>query len=489
MNVLDTPTTLHLPPLRVSRAMAAGSDAPVVSSDREHRVADVATLVFFFLFYVNGAVILSKFHGVPPTLAWSFTALLAIPLAHHVLAERQPLAITPVLPLVLAFLAALFFSALISGEPGITKQALGPYLTEGLFLFLLVSNAVRSPRTLTRVVWVLLLAGSVLGAFSIFQELTHSYANEIGGFAQVDRLDQGGGFNVASDNLGPKELRPRLGGPLGSENRYAQILAVLLPLALLRVWREPLIRNRLLAGGAGILILGGLLLTFSRGAAVALTLVLIAMALFRAIRLRHLLAIVVAAAVVVVVAVPDYVIRLDSLQGITSLSSDQPSTGADNALRGRQTENLAAFYTFVDHPIAGVGPGVYFREYSRQNANELGLRYLDSERRAHSLYLELLADAGLLGLSLFLALLGTTLVCLHRAARYWRGRRPEYELLALSFFYSLLAYMGTALFLHLSYQRYFWVLVALSSSVIWALRREARREEAKADLRRAKPAP
>ena len=485
MSVVNTPTTLHLP-RRASPVRPAGSEAPVLSAHHEHRAADLATLVFFFFFYVNGAVILSKFHGVPPALAWSFTALLAIPLARHVLAERQPLAITPVLPLVLAFIAALFFSALISGEPGITRQALGPYLTEGLFLFLLVSNAVRSPRTLTRVVWVLLLAGSVLGACSIFQELTHSYANEIGGLAQVDRLDQGGGFNVASDSATAKELRPRLGGPFGSENRYAQILAVLLPLALIRVWREPSIRSRLLAGGAGVLILGGLLLTFSRGAAIALTLVLVAMACFRAIRLRQLFAIVIAAAAVVVVAVPDYVTRLDSLQGITSLS-DESSTTADSALRGRQTENLAALYTFVDHPIAGVGPGVYFREYSRQNANELGLRYLDSERRAHSLYLELLADAGLIGLLLFLALLGTTLVCLHRAARYWRGRRAEYELLALSFFFSLLAYMGTALFLHLSYQRYFWVLIALSSSVIWALRREAQREEAEAVLPRGEP--
>jgi hypothetical protein len=32
------------------------------------------------------------------------------------------------------------------------------------------------------------------------------------------------------------------------------------------------------------------------------------------------------------------------------------------------------------------------------------------------------------------------------------------------------------------------VLVALSSSVIWSLRREARREEAEAVLRRAEPA-
>jgi len=486
VSAVDTPTILHLP-LRAPRARAAGSEAVFISADREHRAADVATLVFFFLFYVNVAVVLSDIHGLPEPLAWSFTALLAIPLAHHILAERQPLAITPVLPLMLVFLAALFFSALISGEPGITKQALGPYLTEGLVVFLLVSNAVRSPRTLTRVVWVLLLAGSVLGAVSIFQELTHSYANDFGGFAQVDRLEEGGGFNVAGDSLAPKELRPRLGGPLGSENRYAQILAVLLPLALIRASREPSIRNRLLAGGAGILILGGLLLTFSRGAAVALTLVLVAMALFRAIRLRHLLAIVFAAAAIVVVAVPEYVIRLASLQDVTALSSNQPSA-ADGALRGRQTENLAAFYTFVDQPIAGVGPGVYFREYSRENANELGIRYLDSQRRAHSLYLELLADVGLLGFSLFLALLGTTLVCLHRAARYWRGRRLDYELLALSFFFSVLAYMATALFLHLSYQRYFWILIALSSSVIWALRREARREEAAALLRRVEPA-
>jgi len=240
VSAVDTPTILHLP-LRAPRARAAGSEAVFISADREHRAADVATLVFFFLFYVNVAVVLSDIHGLPEPLAWSFTALLAIPLAHHILAERQPLAITPVLPLMLVFLAALFFSALISGEPGITKQALGPYLTEGLVVFLLVSNAVRSPRTLTRVVWVLLLAGSVLGAVSIFQELTHSYANDFGGFAQVDRLEEGGGFNVAGDSLAPKELRPRLGGPLGSENRYAQILAVLLPLALIRASREPLL--------------------------------------------------------------------------------------------------------------------------------------------------------------------------------------------------------------------------------------------------------
>jgi putative inorganic carbon (hco3(-)) transporter len=49
-------------------------------------------------------------------------------------------------------------------------------------------------------------------------------------------------------------------------------------------------------------------------------------------------------------------------------------------------------------------------------------------------------------------------------------------MLASSFFFALVAYMGTAFFLHLSYQRYFWLLLALASSTIWALEHERRSE-------------
>ena len=75
----------------------------------------------------------------------------------------------------------------------VARKAVGTYLTEGLILYLLVSNAVRSTRTLNRVVWILIIAGSLLGAISIYQELTHTYTNNYGGLAQVDRVDSGGG--------------------------------------------------------------------------------------------------------------------------------------------------------------------------------------------------------------------------------------------------------------------------------------------------------
>ncbi|HYY74938.1 MAG TPA: O-antigen ligase family protein, partial [Gaiellaceae bacterium] len=381
--------------------------------------------------------------------------------------ERRPFVITPALPLVFAFLAALFLSAMLSSEPGAARQAVGLYLTEGLFVYLLVSNAVRTTRMLTLVAWTLIVSGSLLGGLSVYQELTGTYANDYGGFAQVDRLAE-----IASEEI----ERPRLGGPLGSENRYAQILAVVLPLALIRFFREPSRRLRLVAGTGTLLILGGIMLTFSRGAAVAVGGLLLLMVVLREIPIRRLLVLLPVLALAVAFLLPGYVERLRSLEGVTAFSSETTETAPDSALVGRQTENLAAWNTFLDNPLVGVGPGLYFREYSRDYANRLGLRYLRSERRGHSLYLEMAADLGIVGLGAFLAMAGTTLALVYRRARYWRRRDPERAMLASSFLFALVAYLASSAFLHLSYQRFFWALLALGASVAWALRPEEQGE-------------
>lgn len=451
-------------------------DARAAGAARLGIGAEVAALAFFFIFYANLAVVASQFHDVPQVIASSIALLLLFPIGKYILIERQPLVITPVLPLVFAFLGALFLAAALSSEPVVARKAVVTYLTEGLLLYLLVSNAVRSTRTLNRVLWVLIIAGSLLGAISIYQELTHTYANNYGGLAQVDRVDSGGGFNIAPQDSEEKILRPRLGGPLGSENRYAQIMVVLMPLALIRVFRERSRRLRLLAAGASLLILGGLLLTFSRGAAVGLGATLVLMVLLREIRLRQIVLLLAVVTAVVALAIPDYVTRLSSLQGVTGISTTDESGYPDRAVLGRATENLAAWYTFLDNPLVGVGPGVYFREYSQEYANRLGLRYLESNRRGHSLYLEMAADTGLIGLGAFLAMVLTAVAYLYRNARYWRERDRERSMLASSFLFALLAYLATAVFLHLSYQRYFWVLLALGSSTIWALENERRSE-------------
>jgi putative inorganic carbon (hco3(-)) transporter len=452
---------------------APGQRVWTASTDPGPRHGIAAVIFFFFVLWTNLAVVLTQFHGVPQIVASSVVVVLLIPIVRALIVERQPPVVTPVLPLVLIFLSTLFLAGIRSPEPSVVQNNIGLYLTEGLLLYLLVSNAVRTIPVLTATLWTLILAGALLGGLSVFQELTHTYANDYEGFAQVDRLDTGGGFNIAPADATQKELRPRLGGPLGSENRYAQILAVVFPLALMRAFRDPRRSRRLAGGAASILIAGGIFLTFSRGAAVAVGLTIVLTLLLRELKFRHVLPALAVLTAVVVLVVPDYVTRLSTLEGVTALSSSTDSTNKpDSALVGRETENLAALHVFIDHPVTGVGPGVYFHDYSRDYANRLGLRYLASERRGHSLYLEMAADTGIMGLTAFLVMVSVPIVLLLRQARYWRNRDSERAIVASSLVFALVAYLASAMFLHLSYQRFFWAILALASAGVWVLGRD-----------------
>jgi O-antigen ligase len=165
------------------------------------------------------------------------------------------------------------------------------------------------------------------------------------------------------------------------------------------------------------------------------------------------------------------VLRLESLAQADSALSESPAV--DGAVQGRATENLAAFHVFRDHPLLGVGPGQFFNRYSAEAGNALDMRFLKQNRRAHNLYLEIAADTGALGLAAFLALVGVTLVQLRRLAQFWRWANPELASLADALLVALIAYMASAVFLQLAYQRYFWFLLALGNATIWILRREA----------------
>ncbi len=120
---------------------------------------------------------------------------------------------------------------------------------------------------------------------------------------------------------------------------------------------------------------------------------------------------------------PDYVLRIASLGTVTGATDSEADV--DGAIRGRTTEALAAINVFVDHPVVGVGPNRFFREFSQIEANKLGLKRLDTNRRAHNLYLELAADQGVLGLGAFGLIMGTTIVQLLAARRRWIDVDPD----------------------------------------------------------------
>jgi putative inorganic carbon (HCO3(-)) transporter len=428
---------------------------------------EVAIPIFAFVFYLNLPTLATRFHGVPALVAGLFGLILVLPALKYILIDRRKIVFPVPYGLMFAYLAAAVTSTLLSADVESSALAFGVFLSEGLLLYFLVVNVVRSTDMLRQVIWALLIAGAVMGAISIWQETTHHYDNVLGGLAQINQI----GFGVGED-IGGKVVRPRLAGPIGEQNRYAQVLVVLVPLALFRFWGERRLALRVLAGVCTLLIISGILLTFSRGAAVALVGLFLTMAVLRYIRVRDLVVVGLSIALLIGIVAPQAIIRLDSLAGVGALLSSQEGD-ADGAIVGRATSNLAALNAFLDHPIVGVGPGQYFRRYSQDYGNDLGLRHFDSQRRAHNLYFETAADLGIIGFSAFMAVIGATLLPLWRLRRRLRDRRPDLANIAASFFLSVLAYLYTGVFLHLSYERYFWLLLALAAVAAAVIREDA----------------
>jgi O-antigen ligase len=425
---------------------------------------DNATLLFSICFYMNLPV-LAAHSGAGSLLGSAFVLLLFAPLVAHVVIGRRAIVFTAPIALMVGYLIAMVLSASIAAQsaPG-TTSAIGTFLMEGLVLVLLLVNVVRTPEMLRNVIWMVLMAGATMGTISLWQELTHSYGKTLGGLAQVESLT----YKV--QHGADQQLRPRLAGPIGEKNRYAQIMLVLLPLAIWIVRTEQRRVLRIVGAGMGALTLAGALLTFSRGAFVALVLTVLVALAMRFLSARQVVPMAIVLVGLTFAIAPDYITRVQSLSTVDAATSTATGT-ADASLVGRATENLAAFNTFRDHPVLGVGPGEFFASYSQDEGNALDLRFLQTRRHAHNLYLEMAADVGVLGLGMFLAIVLLTMAQLRRLSHVWARRRPEMAELARALILALVAYLASGIFLQLSFQRYFWFLIALANATIWILSR------------------
>jgi O-antigen ligase len=263
-------------------------------------------------------------------------------------------------------------------------------------------------------------------------------------------------------------------------------MLVLVPLGLFQLWSERSRRRRLAAAAATALITAGVVLTFSRGAAVGFALVVLMMTALRYIKLRQL-AVIAAGLALIVAVVPAYGERLSWLGAVTHLAGTRPASDANHDsgnLRSRATEVVAAGLVFADHPILGVGPGM-FPEYYGEYAERVRYGWLEGRvepegREAHNLYAGIAAETGAVGLALFLGIVLVTLRDLRRARRLALHRNVELANTTTAFMLAVSAYLATGLFLQLSYQRYFWLLMALAAAAASIALAELRRQPERA---------
>jgi O-antigen ligase len=135
----------------------------------------------------------------------------------------------------------------------------------------------------------------------------------------------------------------------------------------------------------------------------------------------------------------------------------------DTSFRGRTSEMLTGLTMFATHPILGVGAGNYPVNYQHY-AQLIGIEFRAEKRDPHSLYVQLLAETGILGTIAFLGMVLSLIRALNRACRvieltpYLNDWLPWISAIRLS----VISYLFTSVFLHNAYIRYFWILVAMA---------------------------
>jgi O-antigen ligase len=183
---------------------------------------------------------------------------------------------------------------------------------------------------------------------------------------------------------------------------------------------------------------------------------------------------------IVAATAPGVLARVGSIGGVSQLGKQDAPAKPDGAISGRATEMLAGLAVYLDHPFLGVGPGQYVPFYSEkyQLIDELSFRHLPRPREAHNLYFSIGAVTGSAGLQVFFVIVGTLFAGLRWARRFWLPRSRRRADLAVAFSLSLVSYLGTGMFLHLSFERYLWFLVATASAAIHILRQDQLRQSA-----------
>lgn len=416
-------------------------------------VASVETglLLFVFITYTRFSDNAIDYYNAP-SVAKFFVALLiiAILIRWAILGERPVGWQVPAIVLGLYGLIG-FLSLMYATNSESVINTLANYVKDALITLVIVVLLKKAP-TFRHVIWTLLVAGIFLGSLSVFQYLTGTFDRSYGGFARAEFK------GIAGEDSGY-----RLAGPIGDPNFFAQIMIVLIPIALERLLHERKLILKLLAGLAGIFSILTVIFTFSRGGFLATAVALLIFFLVYPPRPLFLI-IMIGLGIAVFSFIPSsYFDRILTLQGLLPDQSGRIDIRTDNSIQGRASQNLTAWNIFKQHPLLGIGLDnfeVRYPEFSK----EIGLAPTSSNKSLHNLYFEVATESGILGLSVFFLMIWLSLRSLLSARNTFLAipSLHEYGHLATGLVIGFAGYLVAALFIHAAFPRYFYLLVGIA---------------------------
>ncbi len=251
-------------------------------------------------------------------------------------------------------------------------------------------------------------------------------------------------------------------GPVNDPNFWGRILLMIVPLSLALFADRRAGRQRWCWLVPFALLLGGVYLTGSRGTLLAGALVILIWALLSGRRYARKVAFapVVAA---LVMAIPGVGSRLATLGDVTTTAGAE----ADASLTDRYGAAEVSMRMFFDHPLLGVGvQNFQFVEQQYLRFSGIG----GAATAPHDLYLEFLAESGLIGLmgwlAFFIASIGVVLRTRVRLRPMSRGEEPSRDwLLSGAVLAALTAWAFTGFTLHIDNLRIYGLVLAIGASL------------------------
>lgn len=404
--------------------------------------------------YTNVSEIVVRVHHLPSILQMLLPVLLLAAAGHHLITPGHRLTWHPVMGWLLLYGVVLIQSSVWAANTLLADERIAEYV-KNLIIIAVLANLLSSRITLWRSAWVLLAAGAFLGTISVYQVLTSSYRFEFLGFGRIKFAHIVGHLH-----------QPRIMGPLSDPNFYAQALLMLVPVALYRLWDESSLRLKAVAAYALAVIMLALAFTYSRGGALAAGIVLMMAAAHKRVKAKHL-CLGALAVVLVLLAVPkQFEGRLQTLQQILP-GQQQTMLRTDSAIQERRLLMRTAWEMFLHAPLLGLGAGNYSEHYdeyaARVGSSVSSYDDFGKARYPHSLYLQIAAETGVVGLAVFGAIVVLTLGAFYSAFRQFAAQGDRRSVsVTVSLALGFIGYLVSSVILHGDYMRYFWLLVALA---------------------------
>ena len=407
---------------------------------------ELGLMALIIVTYTQTSNVLIKFHGLP-SIAQPLAALMIVVILIRLFAFGDHAeGWTSAAIRFLAYGFVIFLSVLAAKTFQPAYVDFQDYVKDALVALIAVVM-IQNPARFKRAIWAIIFAGILIGTISAFQSLTHTFDNTYFGYGGWVAEVAGGSSNN------------RASGPFTNPNAFAQVLVVVAVLALDRLWHERNIALRIFAGWAIIASVLGIFFSYSRGGLLALIFAMAVLFIERRPNFLPLLLTALIGMALLQYLPATYTDRVSTLRELFAFDNTQLTT---QSYRGRLSENIASWLMFRDNPVLGVGPqnfSIQYQQYSRQ----LGLDPRSTARSPASLYGEIIAEQGMLGLIVFGGLIISVHFSLRQGKRlFLESHLKDHANMTTALWAGLAGYLFAAITKNSAYSNIFWLLIGVA---------------------------